>query len=252
MRDGEALTWPRLKDASLGKPLVGKFLHLVPGGGSALAATGKGAPTRSCDLSPGSCPAPIVGRHRMVDQQLFWRCFAMRWFLVSARHVPSSKGFFGETDNHVTEKSWRRGCRIYLAPDRLCGRNAQQARAGRNVAVLNRRLKDGLVSITGEQVGDLVIMVQTVAIGTGRDATSARAQEAHAHVLGSGWPIASAAAGEVPRFDLRWKRQTRQYRRIHSGAAGCRWYTHQRCQHRYCRLQRNRDGKPAGYVVIGT
>jgi triosephosphate isomerase len=49
--------------------------------------------------------------------------------------------------------------------------------------VIDRQLKGGLDSLTGDQVGALVIAYEPVwAIGTGRNATPAQAGEVHAHI----------------------------------------------------------------------
>jgi hypothetical protein len=51
------------------------------------------------------------------------------------------------------------------------------------LAVLDLQIKDGLDGVTAEQVAALVIAYEPVwAIGTGRNATSAQAGEAHAHI----------------------------------------------------------------------
>ncbi len=49
--------------------------------------------------------------------------------------------------------------------------------------MLDRQLKDGLDGVTGPQMADLVLAYEPIwAIGTGRTATSAQAQEVHAHL----------------------------------------------------------------------
>ena len=54
---------------------------------------------------------------------------------------------------------------------------------GETLAVLDRQLQDGLDRLTADQIADLVLAYEPVwAIGTGRTASSAQAEEAHAHI----------------------------------------------------------------------
>ena len=49
--------------------------------------------------------------------------------------------------------------------------------------MLDRQIKDGFDRLSADQISDLVIAYEPVwAIGTGRTATAAQAQEAHAHI----------------------------------------------------------------------
>jgi triosephosphate isomerase len=51
--------------------------------------------------------------------------------------------------------------------------------------VLDRQVKNGLDGFTAGQVADFIIAYEPVwAIGTGRNATAAQAQEAHQHIRG--------------------------------------------------------------------
>ena len=72
-----------------------------------------------------------------------------------------------------------------LTPIVCIGETLEEREAGQTLAVLDRQIKDGLDGLTGEQVGSLVIAYEPVwAIGTGRNATPAQADEAHAHIRG--------------------------------------------------------------------
>src|SRR6202521_6196101 len=54
---------------------------------------------------------------------------------------------------------------------------------GETLAVLDRQIKDGLERLAAGQVAGLVVAYEPVwAIGTGRNATAAQAEEAHAHI----------------------------------------------------------------------
>jgi triosephosphate isomerase len=89
---------------------------------------------------------------------------------------------FGETDATVNRKI---GAAIGagLTPIVCVGETLEERERNEMPAILDRQIKDGLDRLTGDQVGDLVIAYEPVwAIGTGRNATAAQAQEAHAHI----------------------------------------------------------------------
>ena len=89
---------------------------------------------------------------------------------------------FGETDVAVNRKV-AAALAADLTPIVCIGETLEEREGGSTLAVLDRQLKDGLDAMTPEQVGDLVIAYELVwAIGTGRNATAAQAQEAHAHI----------------------------------------------------------------------
>ena len=91
---------------------------------------------------------------------------------------------FGETDLAVNRKT---GAAIAagLTPIVCIGETLEEREAGQMLAVLDRQIKDGLDRLTGEQVADLVVAYEPVwAIGTGRNATAAQAEEAHLHIRG--------------------------------------------------------------------
>src|SRR5207248_8496497 len=70
-----------------------------------------------------------------------------------------------------------------LTPIVCVGETLEERERGETLAVLDRQIKDGLDQLTGDQVAELVIAYEPVwAIGTGRVATAAQAEEAHAHV----------------------------------------------------------------------
>ncbi len=68
----------------------------------------------------------------------------------------------------------------------LCvGETLQEREADRTQAVLETQLAGGLAGLRGDQLGALVIAYEPVwAIGTGKNATPAQAQEAHAFIRG--------------------------------------------------------------------
>jgi triosephosphate isomerase len=89
---------------------------------------------------------------------------------------------FGETDVSVNRRigaAFGAG----LTPIVCVGETLEERERNETLAVLDRQIKDGLDRLTGEQVADLVVAYEPVwAIGTGRNATAAQAQEAHAHI----------------------------------------------------------------------
>src|SRR5262245_26275282 len=70
-----------------------------------------------------------------------------------------------------------------LTPIVCVGETLEEREANATLSVLDRQLKDGLDRLTAEQVADLVVAYEPVwAIGTGRVATAAQAEEADAHI----------------------------------------------------------------------
>jgi triosephosphate isomerase len=90
--------------------------------------------------------------------------------------------FYGETDQTVNRKL-RSALTAALIPIVCVGETLEERERNDTLAVLDRQIKDGFDGITGDQVAGLVVAYEPVwAIGTGRTATSAQAQEAHAHI----------------------------------------------------------------------
>jgi triosephosphate isomerase len=91
---------------------------------------------------------------------------------------------FGETDLAVNRKTVA-AIAAGLTPIVCIGETLEEREAGQMLTVLDRQIKDGLDRLTGEQVADLVVAYEPVwAIGTGRNATAAQAEEAHLHIRG--------------------------------------------------------------------
>jgi triosephosphate isomerase len=90
--------------------------------------------------------------------------------------------YFGETDASVNRKL-RAALAAGLIPIVCIGETLDERERNDTLTVLDRQIKDCFDGITGEQIGALVIAYEPVwAIGTGRTATAAQAQEAHAHI----------------------------------------------------------------------
>ena len=89
---------------------------------------------------------------------------------------------FGETDLAVNRKLLA-ALAADLSPIVCIGETLEQREAEQTLAVLDQQIQRGLDGLTGEQVIGLAIAYEPVwAIGTGRTATPAQAQEAHAHI----------------------------------------------------------------------
>jgi triosephosphate isomerase len=89
---------------------------------------------------------------------------------------------FGETDTSVNRKLVS-AIAAGLAPIVCVGETLEEREGDQTLAVLDRQVKEGLDGLTAEQVAELVVAYEPVwAIGTGRVATAAQAEEAHAHI----------------------------------------------------------------------
>jgi triosephosphate isomerase len=89
---------------------------------------------------------------------------------------------FGETDVMVNRKTLA-VIAAGLTPIVCVGETLEERERNDTLAVLDRQIKDGLDTLSGSQVAELVVAYEPVwAIGTGRNATAAQAQEAHQHI----------------------------------------------------------------------
>jgi triosephosphate isomerase len=90
--------------------------------------------------------------------------------------------YFGETDTTVNRKLVA-AITAGLIPIVCIGEMLEEREANRTLDVLDAQIKGGFDGVTGDQIAALVIAYEPVwAIGTGRTATAAQAQEAHAHI----------------------------------------------------------------------
>jgi triosephosphate isomerase len=90
--------------------------------------------------------------------------------------------FFGETSESVGKKA-RAVLAAGLGAIVCVGESLAERDAGRTLAVIDDQLAGGLAGIDASTTARLVIAYEPVwAIGTGRTATPAQAQEVHAHI----------------------------------------------------------------------
>ena len=91
---------------------------------------------------------------------------------------------FGETDEGVNRKT-KAALDAGLLPIVCVGETLAEREAGGVEAVLGRQVRGALAGLAAEQVAGLAVAYEPVwAIGTGRTATPAQANEAHAFVRG--------------------------------------------------------------------
>ena len=148
----------------------------------------------------------VVG---VAGQDLFWEKEGAFTGEVSAGMVKEAgaeyviighserRQYFGETDLTVNRKLGA-ALAAQLTPIVCVGETLEEREKNETADVLDRQVKQGLDGLTSPQVAALVIAYEPVwAIGTGRTATAAQAQEAHAHIRRRlrGWFGEEAAQG---------------------------------------------------------
>jgi triosephosphate isomerase (TIM) len=89
---------------------------------------------------------------------------------------------FGETDEAVRKKTAAL-LAAGVAPIVCVGETLAEREANRTLEVVDRQIRQGLAGLSAEQLGKLTVAYEPVwAIGTGKTATSAQAQEVHAAI----------------------------------------------------------------------
>ncbi len=92
------------------------------------------------------------------------------------------RAYFGETDAFVNKKVLA-ALANQLKPILCVGETLAERESGATLAVVQRQVEGGLQGVTKEQITTVVIAYEPVwAIGTGKVATSAQAQEVHAFI----------------------------------------------------------------------
>ena len=92
------------------------------------------------------------------------------------------RAIFGETDALINQKVHAAHA-SELRPILCVGETLAEREAGQEKQVLETQLRDGLAGVGADQFLDTVIAYEPVwAIGTGKTATAAQAQDAHAHI----------------------------------------------------------------------
>ncbi|MGC4115472.1 MAG: triose-phosphate isomerase [Myxococcales bacterium] len=102
--------------------------------------------------------------------------------------------FFGETDETVNKRV-KAVYRAGLIPIMCVGETLAEREANRTLAVVEKQVNGGLAALPPEQAKSIVIAYEPVwAIGTGKVATTAQAQEVHASIRKL---LASAYGAEI-------------------------------------------------------
>jgi len=92
--------------------------------------------------------------------------------------------FFGETDETVRKKAAAL-LAAGLSPIVCVGETLAEREAGRTIEVVDRQVRQGLKGFGAEQLSRITVAYEPVwAIGTGKTATTAQAQEVHAAIRG--------------------------------------------------------------------
>jgi len=90
--------------------------------------------------------------------------------------------YFGETDATVNQRL-KAALAAGLKPMVCIGETLEEREGNRTEAVIDTQVKGGFAGLTPEQMANLVIAYEPVwAIGTGKTATPAMAQETHAYI----------------------------------------------------------------------
>jgi triosephosphate isomerase len=108
--------------------------------------------------------------------------------------------YFAETDQQVARKV-RAAQRDSLIPIVCVGETLEERERGETLAVIRRQVQGGLHEQDSAAIAALVIAYEPVwAIGTGRTAAPAQAQEVHATIRAVVAELADQAAAEVIRI----------------------------------------------------
>jgi triosephosphate isomerase len=107
---------------------------------------------------------------------------------------------FGETDEGVNRKL-KAAIEAGLHPIVCVGETLQEREASRTWEVVSRQVRLALAGISAEQVGRCTLAYEPVwAIGTGKTATTAQAEEVHGQIRGLLRELAGAPAAEAVRI----------------------------------------------------
>src|SRR5260221_1044666 len=108
--------------------------------------------------------------------------------------------YFGETDEGVNKKL-KATLEAQLQAIVCVGETLAEREANRTWDVVSRQVRRALAGISPEQIGKLTLAYEPVwAIGTGKVATTAQAQEVHGQIRGLLRELAGAAASESTRI----------------------------------------------------
>ncbi len=105
--------------------------------------------------------------------------------------------YFGETDETVRKKTAAL-LQAGLTPIVCVGESLAEREAGRTLAVVDRQVRQGLAGLDARQLAGITLAYEPVwAIGTGKTATTAQAQEVHAAIRKILRELGGAVADEM-------------------------------------------------------
>jgi len=108
--------------------------------------------------------------------------------------------YFGETDEHVAKKV-QAARRDALVPIICVGETLEERERGETLAAIARQVRGALQGQDAKAIASLVVAYEPVwAIGTGRTATPAQAQEVHAFIRSTLAGLADPPAAEIVRI----------------------------------------------------
>jgi len=108
--------------------------------------------------------------------------------------------YFGETDEGVNKKL-RAALEAQLHPIVCVGETLQEREANRTWEVVSRQVKGAFAGLGGEAIGRCTLAYEPVwAIGTGKTATTAQAQEVHGLIRGLLRDLAGPQVAEAVRI----------------------------------------------------
>ncbi len=108
--------------------------------------------------------------------------------------------FFGETDEGVNRKL-RAALEAQLHPIVCVGETLQEREANRTWEVVSRQVRGAFAGLGADQIGRCTVAYEPVwAIGTGKTATTAQAQEVHGQIRGLLRELAGAQVAEAVRI----------------------------------------------------
>src|SRR3954469_15860935 len=108
--------------------------------------------------------------------------------------------YFGESDEGVNKKL-RASLEAGLQPIVCVGETLAEREGNRTWEVVSRQVRGALAGISGEQIGRLTLAYEPVwAIGTGKVATTAQAQEVHGQIRGLLRELGGAQVADAVRI----------------------------------------------------
>lgn len=131
------------------------------------------------ELSAENCADHVSGAYTGEVSAAMVKSCGATWTILGHSE---RRQYYGETDEKLVEKT-----KLALAEGLgviLCvGENLEQREAGKHFDVCEEQVKNVLYNFTAEDMKKIVVAYEPVwAIGTGKTATSAQAEEIHAHI----------------------------------------------------------------------